>query len=75
MSYGTMSTGYIKVGSTYINPHSITSIEKAENGDSRINYNEGQYGKSIIACETKPNKVADASIRAMSSGSAVDVYA
>lgn len=77
MSDVTMSTGYIKVGDSYINPHSINSIEKAENPrDAKINCNSGgKENVSFIACETKPELVAKVAIQAMNTGEIIDVYA
>lgn len=75
-----MSTGYIKVGDNYINPHNITHIAKNQDGTTYVGYNmiaQGPFGfgptSDRIAVDT--DKFAKCAIKAMQTGEIVDIMA
>ena len=74
------STGFVKVGNNYINPHTITHICKNPDGTTFVGYNilaQGPMGigptSDRIAVNT--DKFAKSAIKAMKTGKIVDVFA
>jgi len=74
------STGYIKVGDNYINPHNITHISKNKNGTTYVGYNilaQGPMGIGPTAdnIPVDSDKFAKSAIKAMQTGEIIDVFA
>lgn len=75
-----MSTGYIKVGNDYINPHNITHIGKNSDGTTYVGYNTITEGPEGIAptsdrIPVDSDKFAKSAIKAMQTGEIIDVMA
>ena len=75
-----ISTGYIKVGNDYINPHTITHKEKNTDGTTYVGYNtiaQGPYGVGPTSDRIPVNsdKFAQCAIKAMQTGEIIDVMA
>lgn len=74
------STGYLKVGSHYINPQSITHIAKNEDGTTYVAYNTVAQGPDGIGptsdrIPVDTEKFAKCAIKAMQTGEIIDVMA
>ncbi len=75
-----MSTGFVKVGNDYINPYSITHIEKNIDGTTYVGYNTVAQGPGGIApvadnIPVDSNKFAQCAVKAMQTGEIIDVMA
>lgn len=75
-----ISTGYIKVGNDYINPHNITHIGKNMDGSTYVGYNTFSQGRNGIGptsdrIPVDSDKFAQCAIKAMQTGEIIDVMA
>jgi hypothetical protein len=74
------STGYIKIGNSYINPHTITHIGKNADGTTYVGYNILAQGPAGIGPTSDrigvdSDKFAQCAIKAMQTGEIVDYQA
>ena len=76
------STGYIKVGDNYINPHDIAVIGKSQDGKGTyVGYNTVAQGPMGITPTSdnipwvNSDKFAQCAIKAMQTGEIIDVMA
>lgn len=74
------STGYIKVGSDYINPQNISHICKNPDGTTYVGYNilaQGPNGIGPLAdrIPVDSDKFANCAVKAMQTGEIIDVMA
>ena len=74
------STGYVKIGDNYINPHTITHIAKNQNGSTFVSYNTMAQGPMGIAptsdnIPVNTDKFVQCAVKAMQTGEIVDVWA
>ena len=75
-----LSTGYVKVGANYINPHDITHIGKNPDGTTYVGYKtvaQGPWGIGPTSdnIPIDSDKFAKCAIKAMQTGEIVDVMA
>lgn len=74
------STGFIKVGDNYINPHNITHIGKNKDGSTYVGYNilaqsPWGIGPTSDRLQVDTDKFAKCAVKAMQTGEIVDVLA
>lgn len=72
------STGYVKVGNNYINPHIITHIGKNQDGTTYVGYNTVAQGPNGVGPTSDripidTEKFAKSAIKAMQTGEIIDV--
>ncbi|MBR2524947.1 hypothetical protein IKE67_00625 [bacterium] len=75
-----MSTGYLKVGNDYINPHNIAHIAKGKDGKTFVGYNtfvQSPFGVIPMSdrIDVDTDKFAKCAVKAMQTGEIIDVMA
>ena len=74
------STGYIKVGENYINPHNITHIAQNQDGTTYVAYKtmaQGPtgFGPTSDRIAVDSAKFAQCAVKAMQTGEIIDIMA